>query len=409
MKRSVVLASALLALSATAPAGATPVARARISVSLQPDAPFELLGVSFADARTGYVVGANGTVLGTDDGGLTWHAREVPVKDRDGGRREDLAAVSFPDARHGHAVGFDGTILVTSDGGGTWAVQPPPTTPVIIAGTPVGWSFRSVSFADAHVGAVVGGAAILTTADGGASWTLFGNPRYGSLMGVSSVDALHAEAVARAGQEDAVGFVTVSTSDGGRSWQPHPADFGPGVDNVNFNAVSFVDPDHGHAVGPQGRIVATDDGGRTWTLQRSGGVETLTGVSFADARRGLAVGTVDLATGGQRAVVFATDDGGRSWVSRIVPDTVRLRGGVDFADRDTAYAVGCRRDTPNQRLGEDFSCADGAGAIVRVAFSSPTPPGAGGSSLTRAPVVVAGVVFALAVFYAAARRRRYRL
>lgn len=388
-----------------APAGP---GRARIRLSFGPDARRELFGVSFPDASTGFAAGADGTLVATTDGGATWAPQNVPVKDRADGRREILSAVSFSDTRHGHAVGLDGTILVTADGGATWATQAPPATPVVIAGQQVGWSFRHVSFADAGAGAVVGGAAILTTADGGASWTLHGDPRDGSLMGVSSVDPLHAYAVSRAGQEDGLSFITLSTGDGGRSWQPQAADLGPGVDNVNFDAVAFVDPTHGHAVGTQGRIVATDDGGRTWRLQRNGGVENLTGVAFTDTRRGVAVGTVDLATGGQEAVVFATDDGGLTWVSRLVPDTVRLRGGVAFADRDTAYAVGCRRDNPTPVLGQDFTCADGAGAIVRVAFSPPDAPTSSGSPLLRRPVLAAGAIFVLALLYALASRRRHR-
>lgn len=401
---------ALLLATATAAAASSPPARARaqIRLSLQPDAPHELLAVSFADSRTGFVAGANGTILATDDGGGTWRPQQAPVAERGDGKREDLSGISFPDALHGHAVGFDGTILATADGGRTWAPQAPPAKKVELDGTTTEWAFRSVSFTDPQVGAIVGGAAILTTTDGGANWSAFSNPRYGSLMAVSAIDRLNAHVVARAGQVDGIPFVTIATHDGGRTWEPRAADFGEDVDNLSFNAVSFTDEMHGHAVGSEGRIVATTDGGRTWDVQRKGGVEILTGVAFVDARRGVAAGTVNLATGDQRAVVFATDDGGRTWVSRLVADTVRLQGGVDFADRNTAYAVGCRRDDPNQRLGVDFTCAEGAGAIVQVAFSDPTVPSTGGNGLLSAPVIAAAAVFVVAVLFAASRRRARR-
>ena len=39
-----------------------------------------LRGVSAVSSRTAWASGANGTVLRTTDGGLTWQARPVPAK-----------------------------------------------------------------------------------------------------------------------------------------------------------------------------------------------------------------------------------------------------------------------------------------------------------------------------------------
>ncbi len=55
--------------------------------------------------------------------------------------------------------------------------------------------------------------------------------------------------------------------------------------------MSFVDSSHGWAVGGS-TILATSDGGATWSAQTSGTTNTLFGVSFVDPSHGWAVGDV---------------------------------------------------------------------------------------------------------------------
>ncbi len=54
--------------------------------------------------------------------------------------------------------------------------------------------------------------------------------------------------------------------------------------------VSFTDSDNGTAVGRNGTILRTTNGGTTWTSQTSGTTEQLEGVSFTDSYNGTAVG-----------------------------------------------------------------------------------------------------------------------
>lgn len=397
-----------MASGATVAATAAPADRpARAQIRLTPAriSPFELTSVSFGDAHHGHAAGVNGTLLATTDGGVSWRGQEAPVRTGIDGNKESLS-VSFPDPLHGHAAGSEGTILATADGGASWTPQQPPTGGVEVGGVVSGWSFRSVSFSDAGAGSIVGGAAILSTSDGGATWSATGSDaRLGALMAVSSSDRLNRQVVAWAGQEEGIPFVTIATADGGRTWEPRPGDFGPGVDNLNFNAVSFSDPLRGHAVGAEGRIVATADGGRTWELQRSGGVETLNGVAFADARRGVAVGTVTFTTGEQKALVLATDDGGGTWVTRFVPDTVRLLE-VDFSDHATAWAVGCGR-APQDFVAGTYDCLEGEGSIVQIAFLPPAAASSSSGGWWRwAPAVGGLALVIVAVALVSARRRR---
>lgn len=77
-----------------------------------------------------------------------------------------------------------------------------------------------------------------------------------------------------------------------------------------LTAVSFADGRHGWAVGQWGAILATDDGGDTWRIQRLATKEDrpLFAVHFFDAKQGVAVGLWSL--------VLATADGGQTWTPR---------------------------------------------------------------------------------------------
>ena len=101
-----------------------------------------LRGVFFTSASTGIVVGENGTLLRTTDGGGTWTSQS--------GTSAHLQAVYFADSNTGTAVGGagggGGVILQTTNGGISWTSQPyGSTTPLL-----------GVSFVSPTVGTVVG-------------------------------------------------------------------------------------------------------------------------------------------------------------------------------------------------------------------------------------------------------------
>jgi photosystem II stability/assembly factor-like uncharacterized protein len=72
--------------------------------------------IDFADALTGWAVGAGGMIAKTSDGGLTWAAQVSGVDVR-------LHGVCFVDTNIGYAVGEYGVVLVTQDAGANWAPQ----------------------------------------------------------------------------------------------------------------------------------------------------------------------------------------------------------------------------------------------------------------------------------------------
>lgn len=113
-------------------------------------------------------------------------------------------------------------------------------------------------------------------------------------------------------------------------------------------AVCFPDERHGWAVGHDGVILHSADGGQRWQRQWDGrrlggrGAENpLLDVAFRDARQGLAVGAF--------GSLLRTDDGGRSWVS--APELVDNPKGLHL------YAL--------RQVGSDWYIAGEQGLLLR--------------------------------------------
>ena len=305
------------------------------------------------------------------------------------GTTADLLAVSFPDAAHGHAVGSGGTILATADAGRHWAPQYACalSSPCLASSRDlVTRRLLAVDFVDALHGWAAGDAGtILATTDGGRTWTSqlacaetsievvrqYCNPLSADhvtvgLHGLSFVDPLHGWAVG--GKE-----TILVTADGGRNWVEQIAclwdePFGgvtrpcpprPGDDTPrDFLAVSFVDAEHGMAVGTHGRAAVTGDGGQSWA-RAPGALLDLRAVTMLvrgyenpaqdptehhqpserqDTTHAVGVGDALLVTGLKGTYWYGT--GGSDEFTSQPPASDQDLNGVAFADRLTGIAVG---------------------------------------------------------------------
>jgi photosystem II stability/assembly factor-like uncharacterized protein len=302
----------------------------------------DLKGVSFGNASKGAAVGAYGTLLHTSDGGRTWIANAT-------GKSDALLGVSFADATTAVAVGAQGIILRTTDGGATWMDQSiPPAT------SSVGFStfyFFAVAMSRSGQGYIVGrwdtvwvvpgapGAgfsrmATLSTTNGGASWstTFISTPIAYSMLGVSIAGVNTAIAVGDSG-------LVERTTDGGRTWKfqtrfPPLTKSSSGTSNARvafLSGVSFVNSDRGIAVGDGGVITRTLDAGQTWTDLPSGTIQRLNAIAMLDAQNGIIVG--------DSAIILRTSDGGDTWVRQNINVTSNLYS-LAFLDATQGVVAG---------------------------------------------------------------------
>ncbi|MEI6449709.1 MAG: YCF48-related protein [Actinomycetes bacterium] len=140
-----------------------------------------------------------------------------------------------------------------------------------------------------------------------------------SFMDVAFPDAAHGWAVGDAGS-------IVATTNGGATWSAQSS-----RSRAILFSVDFTDATHGWAVGDGGAILATTDGGATWSAQSSGTTELLYAVDFTDATHGWAVGYT--------GAILATTDGGATWSAQTSGVTTWLHG-VVFSDAAHGWAVG---------------------------------------------------------------------
>lgn len=138
---------------------------------------------------------------------------------------------------------------------------------------------------------------------------------------------------------------TGAGSSGGSGCQTQPAQ---ALEPGTLTGMQFASATQGWAVG-QDVILATSDGGAHWRVQLSGALN-LTAVDFVNGQDGWAAGNTSL---------LATDDGGAHWTA--LPEPCPLIRSVHFISPSAGFAVAGGRD-------------DGG--------YSPAMPGAGGVVLT---------------------------
>ncbi|MCA1593949.1 MAG: hypothetical protein LC754_15120 [Acidobacteria bacterium] len=298
-----------------------------------------LHAVFFVDANRGWAVGGKGALLATVDGGAHWQLQRSPATDT-------LRDIFFADERTGWIVCERSIYLLqtkteprsyllrTTDGGDSWAR-------VEVTGADVNAVLVRVVFPDREHGWALGEeGALYATTDSGGSWTRARVPTRRLLLGATFLDAQRGWLVG-------TGSTILQTEDGGATWRAGQVEIPPAQSQpttqpahassqspataVRFNAVSFADARRGWAVGDSGAIYSTANGGRTWRALQSNVEENLFDVKFFDAREGRAVG--------KGGTVIHTTDGGATWRAERT-DTTHSLERLFFAERTRGWAVG---------------------------------------------------------------------
>lgn len=238
------------------------------------------------------------------------------------------------------ASGAAGTYLLSTNGGQTWK-----------AGTVAGAAeldFRDVHARDERTAFLLSIgkgdlSRIYQTQNQGETWTL----RYQNRDPRVFLDAL---AFWDAGRGIALGdpvdgrFTTLTTEDGGVTWNPAPSDGMPaalpGEGAFAASGTCLVARGDGYAWfgtggAGTGRVFRSTDRGRTWTVHRtpvgagnpSSGIFSL---AFQNESEGIAIGGDYMAPQHHDRIVALTADGGRTWTSAAGPEPAGYRSAVAY-------------------------------------------------------------------------------
>ncbi len=281
---------------------------------------YNLNAVSIAQNGTGWAAGGGGTMLKTTDGGLTWVAQST-------GKSNSVYALETTDGVKCLAGRYGGIFSVTNDGGLTWTNINTNSTKTIRslcrdAGgniylaqdggiiqksqdggatwttltTSITKALKDIAFQDATGYAVGEGGTLLKTTDAGLTWSQITVPSTYDLVSVVMTD------INRIRVMDILGYFLVSTN-AGATFTKTPATLDLGCEMYSFTLkaneyyvavgeyamvtksttgsdwdiktegfrqylfdIWFTDAFHGYAVGHEGGIMKTTDGGDTWSV-----------------------------------------------------------------------------------------------------------------------------------------------
>jgi hypothetical protein len=226
----------------------------------------------------------------------------------------------------GYIVGSQGLILRTTDGGNQWSPVPSGLTNTLSC---VNFPISGASLVGYAVGGSVSSGTILMTPDAGMSWTPQTSGTTNWLFGVFFFDL---------GTGWAVGFngTVVNTTNGGSQWEPQISGTSERLLSVHFPV-----RDTGWAVGYSGTILRTVNGGAEWLPQPSGVTTNLWSVYFSDASTGWAAGwsgtILHTTTGGVTAVHEGKGTPPGFLVSQNYPNPFNPATTIEFRVKDRGF------------------------------------------------------------------------
>jgi photosystem II stability/assembly factor-like uncharacterized protein len=275
----------------------------------------DLFSVSFPSELEGWACGRWGTVLHTSDGGLTWSPQNS-------GTNFALSSIFFVDPHQGWAVGDEGTIIHTSDGGKTWEKQKSPIPFFLMDlyfDTPLkGWIVTEQTH-------------ILYTDDGGKTWSIQFREQDFILKAVSFCDSLHGWAVGE------YGYI-YHTRDGGSKWENQAGHFDVSETSGEVEGGTFlfdvqaIDPRTAWAVGIDGYVIKTEDGGKGWEEVQTGASQTQLFCITTDRADTILIGG--------NGVFLSSSDKGQSWKVPVFEPTVTYGWIYGLTQRPSSGFVG---------------------------------------------------------------------
>jgi photosystem II stability/assembly factor-like uncharacterized protein len=272
----------------------------------------DLNAVDFVNENYGFAAGAGGVILKTTNGGSTWS----PLTS---GTTVDFFDVLLIDQNNGFVVGSGGTILRTTDGGSNWSTLP----------SSVSDNLFSISINETF--GLIGGSSqtILSTTNGGASWNEVQSGFFGG--GFWGTSVINSTSGVVAGQNSIFQPMIALTTDTGVNWEFTP--FYLNTNEGRLNDCHFFDANNGFTAAAvwdgQGAISRTTNSGVNWITTLF--PQALFGMDFPTAATAYAVGA--------NGYIIKSVNGGLNWESQPSGTSGWLND-VSFANAEVGYVVG---------------------------------------------------------------------
>ena len=248
----------------------------------------DLTSILMVDAFTGFAVGNNGALVMTTNGAVTWSTLNS-------GTSVNLTNIGAIDTANVYITGENGLIMKTEDGGLSWAVVPVGTNE----------TFKAITFHGANEGWAVGTNGTIFHYNG-TTWS----PE--DINGVTvNLNGVYIDTI--------TGSVYVVGDNGsifmydGNAWTSVSTPVA-----VALNDIGFANEQYGLAVGENGTILRTSDGGTSWDLAFNGLSSPFTRIQIANPDTAWAVG--------RQGMVYQTIDGGQTFFRFSIGDTIDLNG-----------------------------------------------------------------------------------
>ncbi|MEO7175930.1 MAG: YCF48-related protein [Saprospiraceae bacterium] len=191
---------------------------------------------------------------------FSFHLANAQWTTLNSGTSEVLNEVFFPTAETGYVIGNNGTILKTSNGGSDWSFE----------NTGLSVNFSDLYFISELEGWVVGDSgSICHTMDGGDIWncTFLDSAER---INLHSVFALNSAALWVGGTKDYVDGYLASSKNAGITWKIGNAE--SYIWSVDFKKIAMINAYTGYAI-TRGYVVKTNDGGLNWHITDTASVQ----------------------------------------------------------------------------------------------------------------------------------------
>lgn len=117
-------------------------------------------------------------------------------------------------------------------------------------------------------------------------------------------------------------------------WQSQPK-----ISNSDLYRCIFTDSLHGWVIADSGQIIATTNGGNSWTVQKKQTEITMVDLFFLNSQTGWVIGWlsnfIEFGT-----YIFSTTNGGTNWIPYRFPDTTVLVNAIYFHNQNSGF-FGC--------------------------------------------------------------------